>query len=80
MRQLAIENYFVDFCCRSENLIVEIDGGTHSTPSERAKDREREQFLTALGYKFVRIHNADVYQNIEGVRESLLVVLKGQTA
>lgn len=78
VRQFPIENYFADFVCRGEHLIVEIDGGTHGLPAELAKDREREQALTSLGYKIVRVHNADVYQNIDGVLVQLLGVLEGR--
>ncbi|MFT3733052.1 MAG: endonuclease domain-containing protein [Hyphomicrobium sp.] len=76
VRQFPIENYFVDFVCRKERLIIEIDGGTHSTPIEIAQDRERDHTLSALGYKIVRVHNADIYENIEGVLELLLAALE----
>ncbi|RUO98376.1 DUF559 domain-containing protein [Hyphomicrobium sp.] len=34
LRQFPIEQYFVDFACREQRLIVEIDGGTHGTQTK----------------------------------------------
>jgi very-short-patch-repair endonuclease len=80
VRQLAIENYFVDFCCRSELLIVEIDGGTHGNPSELANDIVRDGVLSKLGYKIVRVHNTDIFEDFDRVLDHLLAILKGPDA
>lgn len=77
VRQASIANYFVDFACRQERLIVETDGGTHGTAFELAADRERSQVLTTLGYKVVRVLNMDIYENIDGVLDQLLAALEG---
>ena len=45
VRQEPIGPYFADFVCREENLIVEVDGATHSTDGERRHDGKREQFF-----------------------------------
>ena len=76
VRQFPIENYFVDFACRKARLIVEIDGSTHGTPAELANDIERSQIVSALGYKILRVHNTDVYQDIETVLDQLLAELE----
>jgi very-short-patch-repair endonuclease len=76
VRQFPIESYFVDFACRKERLIVEVDGGTHGNSTELTSDRERARSLVALGYKIVRVHNMDVYENIDGVLAQLLAVLE----
>ena len=39
VRECPIGPFTVDFACRAEKLIVEIDGGTHSTEGEIAADR-----------------------------------------
>jgi very-short-patch-repair endonuclease len=41
VRQEPIGAYFADFCCRERKLIVEIDGATHSTDTERTRDAKR---------------------------------------
>ncbi len=79
VRQAPIGPYYVDFLCRSEWLIVEIDGGTHSTKDELARDAKRERFLTAQGYRVFRLTNHDVYEDMEGALDTLLVALAANT-
>jgi very-short-patch-repair endonuclease len=68
-RQHPIEGYIVDFVSLDGKLIVEVDGVTHSTPSEVAHDRARSDILEACGFLVMRVSNADVYDNLEGVLE-----------
>ena len=56
-------------------LIVEVDGATHSTGVELARDAERTRVLTSLGFQIVRVSNTDVYENIEGVQETIALEL-----
>src|SRR6266567_7034319 len=67
-RQEPIGRYYVDFVCREQLLIVEVDGGQHS---DNPADRERDTYLGALGYRVVRVWNNDVLANIQGVLEML---------
>ena len=62
-RQAPIGPYIVDFFCPQHRLVVEVDGGQHS---DRV-DRERDAWLTAQGYRVVRVWNSDVMENVEGV-------------
>jgi very-short-patch-repair endonuclease len=78
IRQAPVGPYFADFLCREANLIIEVDGGTHSEPDDIAADQVRQQALENLGYRIVRVWNADITGNIEGVREMLLAELKSQ--
>ncbi len=48
VRQEPIDRYYVDFVCREQRLIVELDGGQHS---ERRKDIQRDRDLDTLGYR-----------------------------
>jgi very-short-patch-repair endonuclease len=50
-------------------LIVEVDGVTHSEPSEIQRDKARSEVLEACGFFIVRVSNTDVYENLEGVLE-----------
>jgi very-short-patch-repair endonuclease len=72
VRQAPIGPYFVDFLCRERKIIVEVDGGTHSTSAEMDRDVARASYLQAQGYRIFRAHNAEVSENIEGVLETLL--------
>jgi very-short-patch-repair endonuclease len=44
---------------------------THDEPSERARDKDRTDVLEACGFLVVRVSNADVYDNLEGVLEMI---------
>ena len=75
-RQVPIRAYFADFVCRSQKVVVEIDGATHSTDAEQHCDATRTAFLEAAGYRVFRAHNAEITENLSGVLNSLLVLLR----
>ena len=59
-REYAIPPYTADFCCVELKLILEIDGADHLTEEGRQRDRARDDFLSGLGYRVVRILGYDV--------------------
>jgi very-short-patch-repair endonuclease len=67
-RQQPIGPYYVDFVCRDQRLIIEVDGGQHS---DNVGDRRRDAHLARLGYRVVRLWNNDVLANMDGVLEML---------
>ena len=71
-RQVAIDNFIVDFLCREARLIVEVDGATHGEDDERQRDAARAAALEKLGYRIFRATNGDVMGNLSGVLDSLL--------
>jgi very-short-patch-repair endonuclease len=75
-RQVPIGPYFVDFLCRDRKIIVEIDGGTHGTEAEISHDEWRATELRRLGYRVFRARNIDVYENIDGVLDTLLALIE----
>ncbi len=68
-RQFVIGRHIVDFCCRSEYLVIELDGGHHSEQAER--DASRSAALEAANYRVLRFWNNDVMENVEGVLERI---------
>lgn len=76
VRQLPIGPFFADFACRSEKIIVEVDGGTHATPEQIDSDRERSEYLEREGYRIYRVRNVEVYENMDGVLEALWAFLE----
>lgn len=57
--------FFVpDFYCRSEMLIIELDGPVHN--SRKEYDKHRDEILASMGYKILRIKNKEL-DNIEDV-------------
>ena len=47
------KNYFSDYCFEDKKLIIELDGTQHLKTIE--KDKIRDEFLSSLGYKVIRI-------------------------
>ena len=70
-RQHPIDRYVVDFVSIEGKLIVEVDGVTHGTDREVARDTERTRLLEAFGFNVVRVSNTDVYENLGGVLEMI---------
>jgi very-short-patch-repair endonuclease len=71
VRQCPIGLYFADFACREHNIIVEIDGATHATAAELHDDAERTKALQTMGYRIFRASNTNVFENLDGVLQSL---------
>ena len=78
VRQLPIGPFFADFACRECLLIIEIDGATHSTPAELDRDARRSAFLRQAGYQLMRFTNEAVFDNLDGVMETILARLEGR--
>ena len=75
-RQVPIGNYIVDFVCEEKKLVIEIDGGQHSIPDNVKADKVRTDYINSKGYRVVRFWNNDINQNIEGVYETLLSMVR----
>jgi very-short-patch-repair endonuclease len=80
VRQQPIGPYFADFLCRERTLIVEVDGATHSTDDELRRDARRTEFLESMGYSVLRVLNAEVMTELEGVLETIFLALEKRPA
>ena len=80
VRQFPIRPFFTDFCCREEKLVVEVDGATHSTDEELMLDRRRTAAMRSAGFTVLRVTNAEVFENIDGVLETILARLERRDA
>ncbi len=69
-RQQPIGPYFADFVHFDARVIVEADGGQHS---ENERDRERDAWFEANGFKVLRFWNDDILKNTEAVLEAIWV-------
>ena len=49
-------------------LAVELDGGGHGFPDQRARDEKRNQFLAQQGIKVLRFWNHQMRGELEAVR------------
>jgi very-short-patch-repair endonuclease len=63
-RQQVLRGFIVDFYCESKNLAVELDGSSHDGGDKRAYDAERDEVLSGLGIKVLRLPNALVLENL----------------
>jgi very-short-patch-repair endonuclease len=75
VRQEPVGPYFADFACREAKPVIEIDGATHSTEAEVARDARRSSFLEGRGYRVLRFTNAQVFENVEAVEAAILAEL-----
>jgi very-short-patch-repair endonuclease len=75
-RQLRMGPYVADFVCREKGLVVEVDGATHGERRELNHDAKRSAFLVAQGYQVYRVGNVDVYENLSGVLDGILMALE----
>ena len=78
VRQQPVGPFVADFVCREAMLVVEVDGATHATDEEIARDRRREAYLRSRGYRLVRIQNGDVYRRLEDVLATILAAIEGR--
>ena len=75
-RQVPLCGYVVDFACHEARLVMELDGATHSTDAELAADAERQKKIEKEGYVFLRFRNAEIYDHLDGVAETILLKLR----
>jgi very-short-patch-repair endonuclease len=73
-RQHIINHYIVDFVCLKKKLIVEVDGGQHS--DRFLHDQQRTHFLSSEGYRVLRFWNPEIFENLDGVLETILLGLR----
>ncbi|MEJ2728229.1 MAG: endonuclease domain-containing protein [Deltaproteobacteria bacterium] len=70
-RQQPVGNFIVDFVSFEKRIVIELDGGQHSKTDLSARDRDRDGLLRENGFKVLRFWDNDVFQNLEGVLETI---------
>ena len=66
-RQHQIGHYIVDFYCPALRLVIEVDGGIHKDPDQKAYDERRSLDLMLTGLSIVRFTNEEVTRQPENV-------------
>src|SRR6266566_4369633 len=74
-RQVSLGPYVADFVSIERSLIIAVDGGQHSW--REAHDLRRTAWLEAKGWRVVRFWNNEVFENIAGVLERIMIELSG---
>jgi very-short-patch-repair endonuclease len=77
-RQVPIRRYIVDFACRELPLIIELDGGQHS--SVRKYDADRTRWLAQHGWRILRFWNNEVIENLEGVLQTVMAAIESASS
>jgi very-short-patch-repair endonuclease len=73
--QVTVNGYRVDFLWRELGLVVETDGlRYHRTPAQQARDRRRDQAHAAAGLTTLRFAEAQIRDEPERVRATLVAV------
>jgi len=75
-RQHGIGPYIADFYCPECRVIVELDGARHTGPLEVERDDRRTRFMERFEIRVVRFENRQVFENLEGVLETIRAILK----
>nr|WP_298259504.1 endonuclease domain-containing protein [Bradyrhizobium sp.] len=78
-RQVPIGSFIVDFACHEYRLIVELDGSQHANDREARRDRLRQAWLNAKGYRVLRFWNTDVLRHRESVLEAIIETIARST-
>ena len=71
-RQIAIGPFIANLVCRTQRLVIEIDGGQHGN----AVDQARQTFIENQGYRVLRFWNYQVMQDLDIVVGSILSALR----
>lgn len=75
-RQHSIGYYVIDFYCPKLKLAIEVDGDSHFSEEGKKYDLKRENYIKSFGIRFLRITNLDVYNNMGGIIEKLMEIIK----
>ncbi len=70
-RQHSVGNYVLDFYCPERRLAVELDGEGHFNSFASVRDAARTEFLRQFNIRVVRFENRAVFENLEGVLETI---------
>ena len=66
-RQRPIGPYIVDFICLEKKLVIEVDGGQHST--KKVYDNKRTSWLQSEGFTVLRFWDHEVLTQINKVKQ-----------
>ena len=71
-RQHPIGRCIVDFYCPAAQLVVEVDGESHSAADRAERDERRDAWLRGQGLRVVRFAAPDVVRDVHSVVTAIL--------
>ena len=63
--------YVADFICHTAKLVIEVDGAQHGFDQRIERDRARDTWFEAQGYRVLRFWNHDVLTVLDSVLETI---------
>jgi very-short-patch-repair endonuclease len=66
-RQHPIGRCVVDFYCPGTQLVVEVDGDSHSMGDRPELDRRRDEWLRGQGLRIIRFSATEVMSDLQSV-------------
>ena len=75
-RQVSIGRYIVDFYCPEAGLVIELDGERHFSITIDEYEAQRTKYLEEDGLRIIRFENRELYDDLEGVLETIKEALK----
>ena len=70
-RQYSFGPYILDFYCPALKLAIELDGGQHNFPDNKAYDSTRSEYLQRHGIEVLRFWNHDVLEHVQAILDTL---------
>jgi very-short-patch-repair endonuclease len=74
--QHPIGRCIVDFYCAAAKLVIEIDGGAHSTVERAERDRRRDYWLRNQGFRIMRFGAVEVMKDLDSVVTAILLACR----
>ena len=75
-RQFPINQFIVDFYCLEKKVAIELDGSQHGSEDQYRYDKNRTNELEKHGIKVLRFWDNEIFNNTNGVLETILSVLQ----
>ncbi len=76
-RQHPIGPYIADFYCPAAQLIIEVDGESHSMGEQPAHDARRDTWICEQGFRILRIPARTVLHDIQSAVDAILLATRG---
>ena len=70
-RQHPMVGYILDFYCHEARLVIEVDGGGHTSPQQSIYDRQRTERLESDGLRVIRFWNHEILKETEAVMQAI---------
>jgi very-short-patch-repair endonuclease len=75
-RQMPLGEHIVDFVCLERRLVIEVDGPSHETNQQRARDEKRDAWLAANDFRVLRLSNDLVIGAPELAEQRIIAALR----